>query len=133
MIREGLYALLRDDPGVSAIAGGRVFTIQAPDQGEVYPCVTYQFVGGSSDPTIDTAGVIRQRIAAGAHSPDADQAAALLDAIVLALLKWQPQTFTNGARLVQTILLNPGTDFETGDSRYFRCFCEFAILYSLPN
>jgi hypothetical protein len=133
MIREGLFALLRDNAGVAAIAAGRVFTIQAPDQAEVYPCVSYRYVGGGADPTLDTAGVIRQRIEVSAHSQNADEAAALLDALVIALIQWQPQTFPNGARLIDTNLINPGSDFEAGESRYFRCFCEFAVLYSLPN
>jgi hypothetical protein len=90
-------------------------------------------VGGGADPTLDTAGVIRQRIEVSAHSQNADEAAALLDALVIALIQWQPQTFPNGARLIDTNLINPGSDFEAGESRYFRCFCEFAVLYSLPN
>jgi hypothetical protein len=130
VIDQGLVSLILQNPGFSRITG-QLFRGSAPDDQKFYPCGTYAFVGGSAQPTINTSGVIRQRVELNGLSFNADQAAVLRDAMIAAVNGWQ-QRLPNGANVLNTILLNPGTDFVTGD-RIFRCMCEFYILYTLPS
>jgi Protein of unknown function (DUF3168) len=131
MIDEGLYALLAADDGILAIAHGRVYQVLAPADPQSYPCISYSFVGGSADPTFDTSGVIRQRVEINAISGDASQAAELRAAVIQAVNGWQ-QLLPDGTNVLNTTLLNPGTDFA-GEDLIFRRMCEFYVLYTLPS
>lgn len=138
MIQEGLHALLAADTSVAAIVNGRIFEILAPDDRQLYPCLSYTLVGGSSEPTMGTSGVLRERIEINALclEPAAGKspytiAAYLRAAVIQAVNGWQ-QNLSDGTRVLNTVLLNPGTDFCTED-RIFRCMVEFYVLYTLPN
>ncbi len=138
MIEAGLYALLAADAGVTALVAGRIFQGAAPDDLEQYPCIAYSLVGGSSDPTMQTPGMIRQRVeingfaaAAANGSSPATVAAQIRAAAITALSGWQ-QTLGDGTNVTNAYLLNPGTDFVS-EQRIFRCMCEFYVLYTLPT
>lgn len=138
MIDAGLYALLAADSGVSALVGTNIFAGAAPDDAAQYPCIVYSFVGGSSDPTLSTSGVIRQRVQidcfaaspSGSSSPGT-VAAAIRAAVIEAVNGWQ-QLLGDGTNVLDAELLNPGTDFVSED-RIFRAMCEFYILYTFPT
>lgn len=138
MIETGLYALLAADAGVSALVAGRVYSGAAPDDLAQYPCVVYSMVGGSSEPTLNTPGMIRQRVQidgfaaspSGANTPGTI-AAQIRAAVIAALSGWQ-QTLGDGTNVSNTVLLNPGTDFVS-EQRIFRCMCEFYVLFTYPN
>jgi Protein of unknown function (DUF3168) len=131
MIDEGLYALLAADDGVLAIVNARIFQVAVPEDLDQYPCVGYSFVGGASDPTFTTSGVIRQRVELNAYSVNPSEAANLRAAIIKAVNGWQ-QTLSDGTNVLNTYLLNPGTDF-VGEDKIFRRMCEFYVLYTLPT
>lgn len=137
MIDAGLYALLAADSGVAALVGANIFAGDAPDDDAMYPCVTYSFVGGSSNPTLSTSGTIRQRVEINGHAmlPSGTMAAgsvaaAIRAAVIKAVNGWQ-QLLSDGTNVLSADLLNPGTDFVS-EQRIFRCMCEFYVLYTLP-
>lgn len=130
MIDAGIVSVLSGDATVTAICATRFFQMDAPPDVAEMPCLTYMFVGGSSQPTLGTSGVIRQRVQLDAHSLDADKAKDLSAAIVNALLGWSG-TLTNGVHVLLTELLNPGTDF-VNEQRIFRRMVEFYVSYTLP-
>lgn len=134
MMQEGLAALLENDAAVSAIIAGRVFAIQAPDQGEVYPCLVYKCVGGEGGAVFeDGAGMIRQRIEVTAFSANGAEAMRLRYAATIALKKWRKQLLSDGTFIDTCNLLNPGTDVEPGTTRYFSCMCEFYVFFNMPE
>jgi hypothetical protein len=133
MMQEGLAALLEHDAGVSAIVAGRIFAIQAPPQGEVYPCLVYKCVGGEGAAIFeDGAGPIRQRIEVTAYSADCSEAMRLRYAATVALKGWRHETLSDGTRIDTCNLLNPGLDIEPGGTRYFSCMCEFYVFFDMP-
>jgi hypothetical protein len=131
MLQEGLFALLAANTGVTALVGSRVYEVAAPDDMKQFPCVAYSLVGGSADPTVDTSGVIRQRVELNGFSFNSyAEAAKIRAAIILALDGWS-QLLGDGTDILQAILLNPGTDFVS-EQRCFRCMVEFYVDYTLP-
>lgn len=134
MMQEGLAALLESDVAVSAIAAGHIFAIQAPDQGEVYPCLVYKCVGGESNPVFkDGAGMIRQRVEVAALSISGAEAMRLRYAATIALKNWGKQMLSDGTWIDTCVLLNPGQDLEPGTTRYFTCLAEFYVIFTMPN
>jgi hypothetical protein len=128
---KGLYALLAADSGIAAITAN-VFRGAAPPDPQRYPCLTYRFVGGASEPTNDTSGVIRQRVEVNALSFDPEQASDLLAAAIACLNGWQAE-LGDGTNVLNTLLLNPGTDIDDGEDLLFRRMAEFYVLYTLPS
>jgi hypothetical protein len=132
-MQEGLAALLENDAGVAAIVAGRIFAIQAPPQGEVYPCVVYKCVGGEGAAIFeDGAGPIRQRIEITAYSADGGEAMRLRYAATVALKQWRHETLSDGTWIDTCNLLNPGLDIEPGSTRYFSCMAEFYVFFNMP-
>ena len=130
MIQEGLKALLAANAGVSALVAGRIFPVLGPPDIGQMPYVVYVCVGGSSEPSLSTSGVLRQRIEINAHAETYGAAAVLRAAIISAVNGWN-ETLADGTHVLNTTLLNPGTDF-CGEDRIFRCMVEFYVLYTLP-
>lgn len=130
MMQEGIYALLSTHSAVTALIGNRVYAAIAPDDLALYPCADYKCVGGSSEPTTDTPGVLRQRLELNAFATDYATAAQIRAALIAALNGWQT-LLPDGTRILDAILLNPGTDF-CSEQRIFRCLVEFYILFTLP-
>jgi hypothetical protein len=139
VIEAGIYALLAADAGVSALVAGRIFQGVAPSDQSQYPCVVCSFVGGSSEPTFQGAGMIRQRVQidafaavpSGTNSPGT-VAANIRAAVIRALNGWQQTALDDGTFVSSAVLLNPGTDFVS-EQRIFRCMCEFYVLFTIPN
>jgi hypothetical protein len=138
VIDAGLYALLAANSGVQALVGDSIFAGVAPDDLAQYPCIAYSLVGGSSEPTMNSSGVIRGRVQidcfaaapSGSSSPGT-VAAAIRAAVIKAVNGWQ-QLLGDGTNVLDAELLNPGTDFVSED-RIFRAMCEFYILYTFPT
>jgi hypothetical protein len=132
MIDEGLVSLLTFSPGVAGIIGDRVYQVEPPVfDPALYPCLSYKFVGGAADPTLNTSGTIRQRIELTAHSQDASEAANLRVAVIKAVNGWCGR-LSDGTHVLNTYLLNPGTDYF-GEDLVFHRMCEFYVLYTLPS
>jgi hypothetical protein len=60
------------------------------------------------------------------------QVARAIRAAVIAALDGWSATLSDGTRVLDTTVLNPGTDF-CSEQRIFRCMCEFYVLYTLPT
>jgi len=143
MVDAGLCALLSGNSVLTALlasADGQpaIFAGDAPDDLAMYPCVSYAFVGGSADPTMQTSGMIRQRIEINGFATlpsgslsAGSVAAAIRSAVIAAVNGWQ-QLLSDGTNVSNAELLNPGTDFVSED-RIFRCMCEFYVYYTLPT
>jgi hypothetical protein len=131
MMQEGLNALLEGSQA-AALAQGGIFAGVAPDDKKLYPCVSYSLVGGSADPTLTTSGVIRQRVELNGFSFNSYAEAAEIRAAIIAALEGWQQQLSDGVNILDTVLLNPGTDFVS-EQRCFRCMCEFYVLYTLPS
>jgi hypothetical protein len=130
MLAEGLYALLSGS-AVAALAQGGIYPGAAPDDQAQYPCVSYSLVGGSADPGLTTTGVIRQRVELNGFSFNSYAEAAQIRAAIIAALDGWQLTLSDGVRILDAYLLNPGTDFVS-EQRCFRCMVEFYVLYTLP-
>lgn len=132
MIDAGIYALGAADSGLSALCGARGYQTQAPPDQAQYPLWTYRFVGGSTKPTLNSSGVIRQRVEFNGLALDGITAAAIRSRILVLFDRWS-QLLSDGTNVTDAWILNPGTDFEPGVDLIFRCMCEFYMLYTLPT
>ncbi|MDE2099257.1 MAG: DUF3168 domain-containing protein [Patescibacteria group bacterium] len=131
-MQEGLVALLKASSALTALIGTRVFAVEAPPDLADYPCMTYALVGGSSDLPFDNSGVTRQRVEFnGLSFKSYDEATKIRAAIAAAVDGWT-QKLTDGTNILNSVSLNPGTDFVT-EQRCFRCLIEFYIDYTLPS
>ncbi len=130
MIQEGVFALLSADAGVSALVSNRIFGVVAPDDLALYPCIAYSSVGGASDPSLSSSGVLRQRLQVDCSALDYPTAAQIRAAVIAAMNGWQ-ELLSDGTNVLNAVLLNPGTDFAN-EQRLFRCMVEFYILFTLP-
>lgn len=131
MIEEGLVALLKTSSPLVAIVGSNIFFGDAPPDLADYPCVAYKGVGGSSDSTFKTSGVTRQRIEIDGMSFKSPGQAALIASIVYNLVDGWEQVLGDGTTVINTVTLNPGTDFVT-EQRMFRRIVEFYVDYTQP-
>jgi hypothetical protein len=126
-----MFAVLAGNSGVTGLVGERFFEGDAPDDLAQYPCLTLALVGGSSTPTLNTSGTVRQRVELNGFALTYPAADAIRSAIIAALNGWQ-ETLEDGTNVLETSLLNPGTDFVS-EQRIFRCLVEFYVLYTLPT
>lgn len=137
MIDAGIYQQLSGNAAITAIVGSEIFAGGAPPDRKTFPRVVYKLVGGSSDPTLATSGTIRQRVQIDSEAvdPDAsgdapgDIAVQLCDLVIATLNGWQGK-IPNGPNVLNTWLINPGTDYLDED-RIFGRLCEFYVLYTL--
>jgi hypothetical protein len=142
VIGQGLYQVLAANCGGDAIdtyVAGRIFYDAAPPDLSQLPCIAFNMIGGSSEPTFDTSGMIAHRVEINglAVMPDTENnlqpseiAGAIREAIIQRLNGWQ-QHLSDGTDVSMTELVNPGTDFVT-EQRVFRAMCEFRFHYTLP-
>ncbi len=142
MINAGLNALLAGNSALTALLASvngqpAIFAGDAADDLALYPCVSYSLVGGSSEGTMQTSGMIHQRVQfdAFAASPSGGNSAGTIAAniraaVIAAVNGWQ-QLLGDGTNVSSTELVNPGTDFVS-EQRIFRAMCEFRVHYTLP-
>ena len=143
MIEQGIYALLAGNTRLTdllASVNGQpaIFAGAAPDDVSLYPCASYSFVGGSAEGTMETSGMIHQRIEfnglaiqPSAYSTPKTVAAQIRGAIIAAINGWQ-ELLADGVNVTGCQLVNPGTDFVS-EQRIFRAMCEFRVHYTLPG
>ena len=116
MIHEAVYARLKNDSGVSAIVGTRVYPQKAA-QGVVLPCVVYTRIG-TSDRLLYHSGTTktatsRFQIDCWAKSPTA--ALELSEAVVSCLHGWNGTQGGEKIYISQVVDTQDGFDFETGE------------------
>jgi len=136
VIDQGLVALLAANAGVAALlktgGAGSIFQGVVPEDIAQYPCIGYQFVGGRSDPTLTTSGMQRSRVQLDCWATTPDLAKQLADAVRQALNGYQG-LLTDGTLLQAGLLINPGVDLFSDDSRFFRRMLEFYLLYNFTD
>jgi Protein of unknown function (DUF3168) len=126
---NGLFSLLTADAGISALIGTRVYPVVLPEN-PTLPALLYKFVGGQSDPTLDTSGEQKLRLELDCYGASFDDASALRDAVTAALNGYQG-TLSDGTFLQNAWRLSPGVDFFEDEPRQYRCMVEFYLLYTL--
>jgi hypothetical protein len=126
-MRNGLVALLKGDAAVHLACAGIVAPTQLPEGTALG--LTYQFAGGSSDPTFDTPGVQKQRVQFDAHAPTVLQAVAILTA-VRTLLEGHAGPLADGTYIVYSEWLGD-MDFFDSDPRQYRVAVEYRFFYTL--
>lgn len=132
MIQEGLFARLSADAGVQALIGTNIFEVEPPPDLSQYPCGSYKCVGGSSGLGFDNSDVTRQRIELNGYSFNSYGEAAKIAAAMAAAIDGWTAALPDGNTVINTVSLNPGTDFVT-EQRCFRCMREFYVDYTQPS
>jgi|SRR5450756_2474374 len=127
MLSEGITALLKGDPAVSGMVGGRVFPVTTPPA-VTLPAVTYHVVGGSSDPGLSTSGMQKVRVQFDVFSESYKAASAVREAI-RRLLNGYIGQLGDGTFLLNVELIQ-GIDFFEQDPREFRCMSEFYFYFN---
>lgn len=130
MIEQGIYSLLRNDAGVAALAGTRVFPVLLPES-PTLPALTYQVVGGSSDQTFETSGYQRLRVQLDCWGESYADAVTLRAAVSKAVDGYQGPlsdgTFLLDAQTLQT------ADFFEQEARQYRAMLEVYLYFDLPR
>jgi hypothetical protein len=123
----GLYDLLKNEPTIAALVTDRVYPVILPTE-PVMPCITYQIVGGSSQPTLTDAGLQKVRLQIdcwGLAYPDAD---AVRTAVVKFLSNKTAITLSDGTFLQGVQYISP-LDFYASGDELFRCGAEFYLHF----
>jgi hypothetical protein len=132
-IDKGITALLAGDGGVQANLKSGVASIfdgVLPEDETAYPCLAYQFVGGSNDPGLTSAGPRRSRLQIDCWGLTKAQAIPLANAVAH-LLDGYSGVLSDGTTVMSCWIINPpGVDFFSGDSRFRRRMLEFYVLHN---
>lgn len=136
MIDAGLVSLLAADSGVAAIlaahGAGSIFQMTAPEDEAQYPCIVYQFAGGSARPTTKTSGMQKSRVQISCWAVQPDVAKNLADAVRLALNGYTG-ALSDGTFLSNAQMLHAGIDYTSPDSRFSRRLLEFYLFFDFSN
>jgi hypothetical protein len=130
MLAAGLYALLAGEATIAAIVGDRIEPVELTI-GQTMPAMTYKFVGGSSEPTLETDGFQRQRVEFRSFGETHLQADTLRETVRQFLNGFQGQlgdgTFLQNVQLVQ------GNDGFEQYSREFGLMSEYYFYFTFPD
>lgn len=133
-IDVGITALLAGDSGVHANlklpGAASIFDGVVPEDVAQYPCLAYQWVGGSNDPGLSSAGPRRSRLQVDCWGTTKRQAVTLANAVAH-LLDGFSGVLSDGTNVLSAWIINPpGVDFFSGDSRFRRRMLEFYVLHN---
>jgi hypothetical protein len=134
-IDAGFTALLAGDSGVKAnlktASAASIFDGVVPEDIAQYPCLAYQWVGGSNDrPGLTTAGPRRSRLQVDCWGLTKAAAVALANAVAH-LLDGYMGVLSDGTNVLSCWIINPpGVDFFSDDSRFRRRMVEFYVLHN---
>jgi hypothetical protein len=128
MIETGIFSLLSMEPTISALVADRVYPVILPTEASM-PAVTYQIVGGSSQPTLTEPGVQRVRLQVDCWASDAYlTAAAVRAALTMFLANKGGVQLVDGTFLQGVQYISP-LDFYASGDELFRCGAEFYLFY----
>ncbi len=132
MIGPGLFTLLSTEPTISNLVADRIYPLLLPtgsatDQADsvTMPAVTYQIVGGSSQPTLTERGFQKVRVQLDCWGSDYLSADLVRDAVTT-FLSGKRFTLADGT-LVSFQYINP-IDFYASGDELFRCGVEFYAM-----
>ena len=132
MIQTGIYSLITGFSSVSALIGTRLHPVTLKEA-ETLPAMTYQLVGGSSDPTLTTSGLQRLRVQFDCWGANYDDAAGLRKALIKELNGYRgllsDGTYLQNADLIGSI----GVDYFEDVPRQYRCMVEFYFYFVFPS
>jgi uncharacterized protein DUF3168 len=130
MLSTGLYALLAGEATIAAIVGDRIEPIELSIN-QTMPALTYKFIGGSSEPTLDSDGWQRQRVEFRSFGDTHFPADALREALRRFLNGFQG-TLSDGTVLQNVQLIQSQDGFEQY-SREFGLLSEYYFYFTFPD
>lgn len=115
-----LLRTLREDAGLSALVGNKVFALVIP-QGTKLPCITFQRIGGMPANTLSGhSGLEEIDLQIDVWARDYDEAKAIAKAVRFAMPPSGPQF---GAHLIED------QDLYEDGTNYFRVNMEFKVWF----
>lgn len=115
-----LLRTLREDAGLSALVGSKVFALVIP-QGTKLPCITFQRIGGMPANTLSGhSGLEEIDLQINVWARDYDEAKAIAKAVRFAMPPSGPQF---GAHLIED------QDLYEDGTNYFRVNMEFKVWF----
>lgn len=115
-----LLRTLREDAGLSALVGNKVFALVIP-QGTKLPCITFQRIGGMPANTLSGhSGLEEIDLQINVWARDYDEAKAIAKAVRFAMPPSGPQF---GAHLIED------QDLYEDGTNYFRVNMEFKVWF----
>lgn len=115
-----LLRTLREDAGLSALVGSKVFALVIP-QGTKLPCITFQRIGGMPANTLSGhSGLEEIDLQIDVWARDYDEAKAIAKAVRFAMPPSGPQF---GAHLIED------QDLYEDGTNYFRVNMEFKVWF----
>ena len=115
-----LLRTLREDAGLSALVGNKVFALVIP-QGTKLPCITFQRIGGMPANTLSGHSVLEEiDLQIDVWARDYDEAKAIAKAMRSAMPPSGPQF---GAHLIED------QDLYEDGTNYFRVNMEFKVWF----
>lgn len=130
MIEAGLFTLLSQDPGVSAVVGNRIYPMLLPT-GSARPAITWQIVAGQTKPGLDTRGIHRWMFQFDCWGDAYLDAAQARDALIKALDLRNAQ-LSDGTYLQAAVFIQP-LSFYSDENELFRLGAEFYMYFHFPN
>jgi hypothetical protein len=126
---SGLYGTVNADESpvatVCSLSPGGIFPVYVP-KGSTFPCLSYNFVGGSSYSTFNTPGYQKYRVEVNCWSEDYAGAVNLRAAVITALNGYSVAN-SDTPNSIQSIQLIQSTDDFEHDLLQFRCIVEFYL------
>jgi len=128
-VEEGLVAELRDDAGVTAIVGTRIYPEAIPQKDGTMPAIVYQRLISLRDRELaGTTDLINVRVRVDCWDTSYSGCKALADAVRLAL---NDERVALGSFVVQDVFLDTEGDLSEfdGDDSDYRVSQEYEISY----
>lgn len=129
MMEAGLQGLLAADEGVAAIAAGRIYPVNLPEQISG-PSATYRVISNIEEYTLDgPTGMMTARVQIDAWAEVYGDAKALAKAIHDALDSFTG-AFPDGTAVANVWLDNAATDGYDADARLYRMQADYRLIYT---
>jgi Protein of unknown function (DUF3168) len=119
MLEQNIASVLTAQAAITSLAATRVYPIVLPTDPDL-PALTYQIVGGSSNPTLSSAGMQKIRLQIDCWGDSYGDAVTLRDAVATSLSGYQDAN-------VQFLFLSKHDDFDHELLQY-RAIIEFYIF-----
>lgn len=119
MIETFFYSLLTSSVPIEGACGTNIFPLVLPNSPKL-PAITFSFVGGTANPTLDTSGLSRYRVEVNCYGTNYTSAATLRNTVKAALNGY------SDANMVIEWMHN--IDFFDHEVLVYRCAAEFYLF-----
>lgn len=130
MIQIGLYNLLVNDPGLSALIADRITPVMLPED-PTLPALTYLDISLVSEPTFESSGMQRMRVQFDSHAEGYQQSIAVQDALRLCLDGYQG-LLSDGTFLQNAQRISAMSAYDDVP-RQFRAVSEYYLFFTLTS